>query len=179
MIWLRAWTFSRTSSARRLRVDEIADADATAADLVLVGRADAPRRRADLALPAAGLAEDVELAVIRQDEVRLLADQEAIADLDAERAQLVDLREQRLWIDDDTVADDAQHAVVEDAGRNQMEHELLAVDVNGMAGVVAALIAGHHAEMWREQVDDLALAFVPPLRAQNRDVHAHYCILRP
>ena len=59
---------------RRAVLGEIADADAAAADLVLVGRADAARRRADLALAAARLGEHVELAVIRQDEVRLVAD---------------------------------------------------------------------------------------------------------
>ena len=77
-------------------VGEVADADAAAGDLVLVGRADAARRRADLALAAARFGQHVELAVIRQDQVRLVADEQAIADVDAEPGQLVDLGEQRL-----------------------------------------------------------------------------------
>ena len=120
-----------------------------------------PRCRADLALAAAGFAEDVELAVVRQDEVRLLADEQPVADLDAERRQRVDLGEQRLRIDDDAVADDAEHAVVEDARRDQVQDELPAVDVDGVPGVVAALIARDDAEMGRQQIDDLALAFIP------------------
>ena len=54
--------------------------------------------------------------------------------------QLVDLGEQRLRIDDHAVADDAGDAGMQDAGRNQPQDELLAVDVDGVPGVVSALI---------------------------------------
>ena len=64
----------------RVRVGEVADAHAAARDLVLVGRADAAGGRADLALAAPRFAEQVELAVVRQDEVRLVADDQAVAD---------------------------------------------------------------------------------------------------
>ena len=91
--------------------------------------------------------------------------------------QLVDLREQRLRIDDHAVADDAGDAVVQDAGRDQVQDELLAADVDRVAGVVPALVARHAREVRRQQVDDLALAFVAPLRAENGDVHRLYSIL--
>ena len=41
----------------------------------------------------------------------------------------------------------------------------VAVDVDGVTGVVAALIARDDVEARRQQIDDLALAFVAPLRA--------------
>ena len=85
--------------------------------------------------------QHVELAVVRQDDVRLLADQQPAVDVDAQPRQLVDLLEQRLRIDDDAVADDAGHAGMQDARRNQVQDELLPVDVDGVAGVVAALVA--------------------------------------
>ena len=44
-------------------------------------------------------------------------------------------------------------------------------DVDGVAGVVAALVAGDDVEARREQIDDLALAFVAPLRAEHREIH--------
>ena len=154
-----------------LRVDEVADADAPAADLVFVRGTDASRRRADLALAAPRLAQHVELAVVRQDEMRLLADQQPIADVDAEPRQLFDLLEQRLRIDDDAVADHAQDTVVQDAGRDQVEDELLSVDVDRVAGVVPTLIARHDRKRRRHQIDDLAFAFVAPLRAQHHDIH--------
>ena len=93
-----------------LRIVEVADADAAARDLVLVRRPDAARGRADLPLAAPRLGEQIEIAVIRQNQVRLVADQHAVADVDAVPRQLVDLGEQRLRIDDDAVADDAGDA---------------------------------------------------------------------
>ena len=95
-------------------VGQIADAHAAARDLVLVGRSDAARRRADLALAAARLGQQLDLAVIRQDEMRLVADEKPARPVDAERRQLVELREERRRIDDDAVADDAGDA--SDAG---------------------------------------------------------------
>ena len=61
----------------RRRIREIADADAAPRDLVFVGRTDAARRRADLALAAARFAQQIQFAVVRQDQVRLVADDEA------------------------------------------------------------------------------------------------------
>ena len=46
-------------------------------------------------------------------------------------------------------------------------------DIHRMAGVVPALVAGDDGKMRRQQIDDLALAFVTPLRAENDDVHRH------
>ena len=85
--------------------------------------------------------------------------------------ELIYFCEQRLRIDDDAVADDARDAGMQDAGRNQTQDELPAVDVHRVAGVVSALIAGDDRKVRREQVDDLAFAFIAPLRAENREVH--------
>ena len=49
-----------------------------------------------------------------------------------------------------------------------------ALDVDGVAGVVAALIARDGREVRREHVDDLALAFVAPLRAEHGDVRLRH-----
>jgi hypothetical protein len=103
--------------------------------------------------------------------VGLVADDEPIADRDAGLRQLVDLGEQRLRIDDHPVADDAADAGVQDARGQQPEHELAPVRIHGVPGVVAALIARHNRKVRRQQVDDLSLAFVAPLRAQDCDVH--------
>ena len=56
---------------------------------------------------------------------------------------------------------------MQDAGRQQPQHELASVGVDGVAGVVAALIAGDDREVRRQQIDDLALAFVAPLRSEH------------
>ena len=50
------------------------------------------------------------------------------------------------------------------------KYKLLFADEDGVAGVVAALIARHDIEVLGEEIDDLSLAFVAPLRAQDDDV---------
>ena len=155
----------------RLRIGEIADADAAPGDLVLVGGPDAARGRPDLPLAPAGLGQQIEVAVIRQDEVRLVADDDPIGDVDPALRQLIDFGEERPRVDDDAVADHADDAWMEDAGRYQPQDELRPAEVDGVAGVVTALIPRDDVEMWREQIDDLALAFVAPLGAQDREVH--------
>ncbi len=75
---------------------------------------------------------------------------------------------QRLRIDHHAVADDADDAGMQNAGRDQPEDELRPVDVDGVAGVVAALIPRDDVEARRQQIDDLAFAFVAPLRAEHR-----------
>jgi hypothetical protein len=48
-----------------------------------------------------------------------------------------------------------------------LQDELLAVDGYCMTGVVAAGIAGHDLEALRQYIDDLALALVAPLGADD------------
>jgi hypothetical protein len=59
---------------------------------------------------------------------------------------------------------------MEDAGRDQMEDEPLLPDEDRVAGVVAAVVAGHHLHLVGEQVDDLTLPLVAPLGAGDDDV---------
>ena len=69
------------------------------------------------------------------------ADEPADDSIDAVGPQLIELGKQRLRIHDHAVADDADDAGVQDAGGNEVQHELEAADVHGVARVVAALVA--------------------------------------
>ena len=51
-----------------------------------------------------------------------------------------------------------------------MQHSLLAVDHQRVAGIVPALESRHGVRTLGEQVHDLALAFIAPLRADYDDV---------
>ena len=82
---------------------------------------------------------------------------------DAAGRQRVDLGEQRRQVDDDAVGDHRDDVVVEDAARRQLQGVALAADDDGVAGVVAALVAHDVAVLLGEQVDDLGLALVAPL----------------
>ncbi len=61
------------------------------------------------------------------------------------------------------IADQAQRVVAQDAGRNQVQHGLLAADDERVASVVATLEAHHRPDLRGQQVDDLAFSFVAPL----------------
>ena len=105
-------------------VEQIAHADATPADLVLVGRADAARGGADLALAAPGFGQQIELAVIRQNQMRPLADEQAVAHVVSEGSELVDLGKERLRIDDDPVADGTRDVRMQNARRQEPKNDL-------------------------------------------------------
>ncbi len=61
-------------------------------------------------------------------------------------------------------------AAPQNAGRNQMEHVFRAAMDDGVAGIVTALAAHHDVRLRGQHVDDLALAFVAPLRADQNCV---------
>ena len=153
-------------------VGEVRRPDAAAPDLVLVRRPDAARRGADALVSAPRLRQRLEVAVVGQDDVGPVADEQPAADLDALRRQGVDLREQRLRVDHHAVADDAPHARMQDARRQQVQNELGAAHPHRVAGVVASLVTRHNGRVGGEEVDDLALALVTPLRTDDGDVHA-------
>ena len=92
-----------------LLVEQVLHADAQARGLVGVARADAAPRGADLQLAELRLARVVEEHVVRHDQVRVGADPQA-GEVDALRAQLVQLAGQHLRVDHDAVADRAQLA---------------------------------------------------------------------
>ena len=56
---------------------------------------------------------------------------------------------------------------IEHAGGNQRERDLLVADDDGVAGVVAALVANHEVGGLGEVVGDPALALVTPLGSEN------------
>jgi hypothetical protein len=96
----------------------------------------------------------------------------SVADVDASGNELVDLGEQRLRIDHDAVPDDARDAGMENAGRDQAQYEFFSTHVHRVARVVSALITRDERKTRRDEVDNLPLAFIAPLRAENREVHS-------
>ena len=105
--------------------------------------------------------------------MRLVADDDPVVDIDAVSGELVDLREERLRIDDDAVADHACDSIVQDARGQQPQDELASTGIDRMARVVSALVARDDRKIRREEVDNLSLALIAPLRAEHRYVHTH------
>ena len=54
-----------------------------------------------------------------------------------------------------------------------MQHKRLVAHLDGVAGVVSALIARHDVEVLGQKVNDLAFAFITPLSADDNDYFGH------
>ena len=132
--------------------------------LVGVAGADAAPGGADRELAELGLSGRVEQHVVGHDQVRVGGDAQ-VADRDALPFQPVDLSQQHPRVQHHAVADHAGLLRVEDARRDQVELELLALADDRVAGVVAALEAHDHLGPLRKQVGDLSLPLVAPLGA--------------
>ena len=155
-----------------LRVDQVDHAQAGARRLVAVGRADAALGGADLVLAFERLALGVQFAVIGKDQVGGLAEEQVALDFDAELAQPLDFLDEADGVDHHAVADDADLVLAQDARGDQVQDVFLSLDVDRVAGVVAALRADHDVRLLGQHVDDLAFAFIAPLGAdQNRIGH--------
>ncbi len=84
----------------------------------------------------------------------------------------VDLGEKRARVDDEAVADHVHDARAADARRDEAQREVLVAELHGVAGVVSALVAGDEVERRGDEIDDLALALVAPLAADDGESRA-------
>lgn len=91
-------------------------------------------------------------------------------DLDALNFQTADFGDQRMRIDHDAVTDDGQLAGTHDAGRQKRKLVADTIDDKRMAGIVAALIPHNDICPLGQPVDNLAFAFVAPLRADHHNI---------
>ena len=153
-------------AAQDLLVQQVLHADADARVLVDVAGADAAAGGADLELAELLLGGAVQQQVVGHDQVGVAGDAQVV-DRHAAAVQGLDLAEEDVRVDHHAVADDARLGLVEDAGGDEVQGEDLAVPHDGVAGVVAALIAHHHVGLLGQQVGDLALALVAPLGADH------------
>ena len=160
-----------------LGVEQVLHPQPRAQRLVGVRRPDAATCRAEGVAPEAALGEEVELDVVRQDQVGVARHLQPAA-VDAPGLHAVDLVEQHRRLDHDAVADDRHHVVVEHARRQELEGEGLTVHDDRVAGVVATLVADHHGHLLGQQVGELPLALVSPLGADD-DGCRHWGSSRP
>ncbi len=156
-----------------LFVEHVGDADRAARHFVFVGRADALAGGADLVFAALGFARLVDGDVVRQDDRAGFRNFQARGDFDAGGFELVDFAHHVRHGNDHAVADVAGHAFAHDARRDQLQRGFLALDDQGMAGVMAALETNDAGRMVGQPVDDFALAFIAPLGADDDDVLCH------
>ena len=150
-------------------VDEVGDPDAGPVRLRLVGRSDAARGRADVGAAERLLPRAVEEGVGREDDVGAVGELQVLAHLDARGPEARDLGDEGPRVDDEAVADDVQDPLPADAGRDEAEGEVAVFELDGVAGVVAALVARDDVEGGGDQVDDLPLPLVAPLPPDDHE----------
>ena len=108
-------------------VEQVDDAQAAAMHLVLVGRADAAAGGADLRAAGSVLGGELDHAVVGQDDLGAVGDEELAIDREAGVFELLDLVEEGHGVEDDAVADDAFASGAENAAGDELQDELLAV----------------------------------------------------
>jgi hypothetical protein len=161
-----------------LGVEEVVHAQRAAGDLVLVGGADALAGGADLVAGGlGGLARAVERGVVAEDQRAARADAQALAHLDAAGFEGADLGQQVVRVEHHAIADETGHALAHDARGHEVELVFGLADHQRVTGVVAALEAHHALGVVGQPIDDLALAFVTPLGADDDDVLCHFLTL--
>ena len=150
----------------------ILNAQRATRDLVFVGGTDAAAGGADARLAQRDLARLIESDVVGHDQRACRRNRQPGSNFDAGSFQLADLLQQRGRRDDDAVAEIHAHGGPQNAGGNEAQDGLLAADDECVAGVMAALKADHALRVLGQPVDDFALAFIAPLRADDDDVLA-------
>jgi hypothetical protein len=94
-----------------------------------------------------------------------ITDEKIAVNLYSSFAQRGNFFQERDRIEYDAIPDHASAAVAHDSAGHKLQDKALPVDDDGMPGVMPAGIARHDGEPFREHIDNLAFAFVAPLRA--------------
>src|SRR5438128_5022577 len=89
------------------------------------------------------------------------------AGVDFARPELVQLGDQQPRVDGDARADNAQRARVEDARWDQVDGEATLLVDDSVPGIRPAVPTDNQISIARQQIDDLALAFVAPMAPNN------------
>src|SRR6516225_9698489 len=158
-----------STSAEKHGVEEVGHAKATASHLVLIGRADAARGRADFVGAPGGFRREIQFTVIRENQVRPIADVQASVNINAGFGERFDFVDKSGRINDHASPDDGMPFGAQDAAGNELENETIFVNDDRVAGVVPARNPRDVIKRTGEIIDDLSLAFIAPLRAYHDD----------
>src|SRR5262249_29045223 len=141
------------------------DADAPARHLVFIARAYAARCSADRNAPRPVLGHLLHHPVRGKHYVSAVADKKVPGHRNPGGFERVDLRKQRGGVNYQPIADHRLLARTENTAWDQLQNILLLPDIYRVPGVVPTLVAHHDVELFREQVDNLSLALIAPLRS--------------
>ena len=173
---LKASAISALSSASELKscanstINQVGDTNAPAGDFVFVTRPDAAGSGSDGNAILSSFGDLLDDPMEREDYVGAVADAKLCPDVNANRLERGDLFEKGGGVNHDAVSDDCQNTGPQNAAGNQLEYELLFAYVDGVAGVVSALVTGDRLKLFGEEVDDFTFTFVAPLGPENNEI---------
>ncbi len=101
--------------------------------------------------------------------MRAVGELQIVAHRHPGRAEAGHLGEERARVDDEAVADDVQDAIAADSRGDEPKREVLVAELDGVPGIVSALVAPDEIEGGGDQIDDFPLALVAPLAADHDD----------
>ena len=104
--------------------------------------------------------------MIRQDDMRSIRNAKVIC-RHTLLMQVVQFFDQRFRIHHHPISNHRDFFWKENPWRNQMQFVLLAVNYNGMAGIVTTLITGNHFGISRKKISDFPFSFISPLGSYN------------
>ena len=160
---IRVFKDALKSRQQRLHIQQVRCSDAGARRLVGVSRANALAGRADRAVAACLLGENIQRDVVWHDDVRTITDNQPVLYVYALFGQAVYLVEKDIRIDDHSIANHIHSLGPEHTARNDVEAELAILVDDGMSGVVAAGEPRHNVGVTRQHIDYLSFSFVAPL----------------
>ena len=144
---------------------DMANAEADAADFVGIGGTDAFEGAADFSVAPSFFADAVEGAVRGQDELGLLGDVKIFGPIHSPICEFLEFLAENDGVEDDPIADDVEDVRVKNTAGHLVQDVLDAVEGEGVTGVGAALEAGDGIVGGCEDIYDFAFAFIAPLEA--------------
>src|SRR6185503_6803955 len=128
---------------KEVEVTQVYDPQTAAPRLVFIGGADASRCSSDLDPARSILRCQLNHAVIRQDHMSTVADEQVAVHLHAGVAQRRDFLQESHWIEHHSVTDNGAAALAKNATRHELQYKSLTVDDYGMTGIVAPSVTHH------------------------------------
>src|SRR2546429_2663707 len=167
----RDWSSDVCSSdlAKQFGLQQVANAQPATSHLVFVGRADAARGCADFVGATRYFSRFIQFSVVRKDQVRTIADVQPPVHVHAGVCKGFHLGHQRGRIHHHACADDRVPLRPQNSAGDELQHEAVFSDDDGVPRVVASGNACNVVERAGQIVYDLALALITPLRAYHHN----------
>ena len=153
-----------------IRIDEFGHPDTDPRSLVSIAGADASQGGADLSISTGALFRLIQRAVIGQHDMGAVTDENILFMIETHLQESVELGDEGAGVYNNSIADHAGRILLENSGGDQMEDVLLVLYLYGMPRVGSALVTNNDVCISRQNIYDLTLALISPLKSYHTAV---------